>query len=547
MELTRAASLLFPTLFLAALPGPAPAQPDQAYPPLHRVAREKLNQHAEAHDEGVDIVYWNEREGVNCAGHIAHWVFSTGWVTEMAGDTVIGTRFATFKYDATHPGPAAPQPQAVAYHPPLHIPLNPGDTYKAAAMAVDPSNGDVYVVGEGPRTGGNDQDYHLIKYDRNLVEQWVQHYDGTASGDDIPVDVAIDAGACEAPATVVLVAGTSPGDGTGQDITTVAWYADGLLATDAWLMGPGQPQAGVRRYNYDLANGDDMAVELGRVGFAITGNSPMPILGAVVLGTSWGGNTFNDFATIGWVGPIGTGPPNWVQRYHHYRNDIAVGLSDLDVLYITGHSEQPPSAGSAPGGVGGGNLIPDLNIDITTLSYLPDGTPRWAVKYDYLQHDDFPKDIEVTEDSANQSIYIWIAGWTMNPVTDNGELAALLYTEPPLIPIAPTWAQRIALGTGDLQYAVRIAPLTADGMYLTGAWVDPPRDAVLTLKYVNPPLPSGLPSWYRTYSVGGFDEGRGIVIARVDEFGLLNYSIYITGTSSVAGQGRDFMTMRYRE
>lgn len=521
---------------------PAVAQPDQPYPPIKWVARERLHQHAEAHDEGVDIAYWNERAGPACEVHVAHWVYVTGWVTEMSGGVPIGTRFATYKYDATHPGPQAPIPDKFAYFPPLQASFTTGDTYKAVAMAVDSHDGSVYVVGQGPRVpGATDQDYHLVKYDLELNVEWSRTYNGPVSGNDIPADVAIGLSGCSAPAAYVIITGTSPGAGTGQDITTVAYTTDGELAVQEWPTGLGQTEPGVRRYNHEAVSGDDRAVELGRVIVAVHQTPPFaPILSVVVLGTSWGGETFDDMVTLAWSGPDPTWPTNWVRRYHLYRNDVAMGLADNGILYAVGHSEVPPPATLM--GQGGPNVSQDLDVDITTLSYFPDGVERWSVQHDFLQDVDIPRDIEVSVDGSSLT-HIWIGGWTINPATNEAELATLLYTEPPFSGV-PVWSRRLSLGA-DAQYAVRLTPRGGDAMWLTGAWVDSPRDSMLTLKFTDPPAPAG-PSWYRTYTVGGFDEGRGILSLRIEE-PLTNHSIFITGTSSTAGQGRDFVTLRYRE
>src|SRR5690606_24325470 len=227
------------------------------YPPLKWLAEESRFSHADAHDEGRDILYWFE-EGEEDQ---FHWIYVTGFVTEMDGNTVLGTRFATFKYDATHAGPSAPTAADEAFFPSL-TQFESGDTYKAVAMAVDPLTGDIYVTGEAPWKAGAtaptaDQNYAIVKYDKDLTQQWVTYYEGPASGDDIPADIIFDA---SSGVEYVVVTGTSPGSGTGKDIATIALRADtGAFASTAWPnAGHG---GGVRRYNGD-EDGDDSAVEL---------------------------------------------------------------------------------------------------------------------------------------------------------------------------------------------------------------------------------------------------------------------------------------------
>ena len=104
--LARRIALGAGALALAALAAPAAGQGTlfAPYPPMKWLAEESRFSHADAHDEGRDIVYWFE-DGEEDQ---SHWIYVTGFVTEMDGDTVLGTRFATFKYDATHAGPGAP-------------------------------------------------------------------------------------------------------------------------------------------------------------------------------------------------------------------------------------------------------------------------------------------------------------------------------------------------------------------------------------------------------------------------------------------------------
>jgi hypothetical protein len=295
--------------------GTASAQPpvETAGPPLKWAAQERyLTQvGANANDEGMDIVYWNEDpEGIN-----KHWIYVTGWVTELQSDNgaVKGTRFATYKYDATFNGPGAPTFAARAYFPPNNLTITQGDTYKAVAMVVvaDPesetSEPEIYITGEGPHTAGtaNNQDYFIVKYDKDLAQVWgvgvsgARKYEGPVAGNDIPVDIGIDVGNQAA-----VVTGTSPGSGTGLDIATVAWHDDGTLGTDLWPVIADQPVAGVRRYDYgvihDAASDDDRAVELGPVTVALLGEPAESVLEAIILGTTWAGASKDDFTTHRW-------------------------------------------------------------------------------------------------------------------------------------------------------------------------------------------------------------------------------------------------------
>lgn len=149
----------------AVLATPATGQEFAPYPPMKWVAEESRFAHADAHDEGRDILHWFD------AVEDENWIYVTGFVTEMDGDTVLGTRFATFKYDAAHSGPGAPAPVDQAFFPSL-TQFHTGDSYKAVALAVDELTGDIYVAGEGPwgdSVPETHQNYVLVKYDRILT------------------------------------------------------------------------------------------------------------------------------------------------------------------------------------------------------------------------------------------------------------------------------------------------------------------------------------------------------------------------------------------
>lgn len=536
------------TAMFLAMTAPAPAQPDQTYPPIKWAAREMFPQNGAAVDEGVDLVHWNEVE--NCTPTDDHWIYSTGWVTETDPQTgaAIGTRFATFRYDATWTGPNPPTIGSVsAYYPALGTGLGQGNAYKAVAMALDTSNGDIYIVGQGPRgPTDNNLDFHIVKYDKDLNEQWHAQYDGTAGGDDIPVDVATNAAAC-AQATYVIIAGTSPGlvdkALTGDDIVCLALRAvDGEPADAAsageWAVGPGQPEPGVRRCDNPVEHADDRAAELGAVFLTSTTNSALsPGLGATVLGTTWDGPEFNDIVFLTWSGPDPTTPDNSAAEYHFFRNDVGVGIATSgDFHYATGHSEtQDPPTSFGGGGSG-------FDIDFTTLRFTPGLTSAdWAVHHDFMGDDDLPTDIDLTE--HNGIVHLWQTGWAFNPTTIKSEFATLLYTYDFTSPTLE-WDAHLPLG-GDVVYGLRCDGVADTSVYGTGRWANSTRDSIFSLKYANPPV-NGLPSWYRSYSAGGFDEGRCIVAVPVDQ-GSSVRSIFVVGTSTASATGRDFVTLKYKK
>src|SRR3990172_700934 len=94
----------------------------------------------------------------------------------------------------------------------------PGNSWdKAHAIAVDPA-GNVYVTG-GSVGVGTESDYCTLKYNRLGNELWTARYDGPGHGGDSANGLVIDSEGN------VLVAGGSPGAGTGSDYVTIKYDA----------------------------------------------------------------------------------------------------------------------------------------------------------------------------------------------------------------------------------------------------------------------------------------------------------------------------------
>jgi uncharacterized delta-60 repeat protein len=200
------------------------------------------------------------------------------------------------------------------------------------AIAVDGS-GNVYVAGWS--AGEQNTDYVVIKYNSNGDQQWAQRYNGLGNGYDAPYGIALDSSGN------VYVTGSSTGDGTGSDYTTIKYNTDGVQQWVQSYNGPG--------------NGYDAALALA---VDASGN-------AYVTGTSTAKNGLPDCATIKYDT---NGNQQWVKTYDgpsngtDYGNSIAVDASGN--VYVTGSSE-----GSA------------TNRDYLTLKYDSSGNQQWAMTY----------------------------------------------------------------------------------------------------------------------------------------------------------------------
>lgn len=535
---------------------PVLAQTQNAWPPLKWTARGRyLTQTGvNANDEGTAIGYYLEPgQGGNPD---QPWVYSAGWVTELNFDgSVKGTRFAVFQYDAKASGQnGALAPTHTAYFPPAGlggVGISQGDTYKVYAMAVDngiTGNGDVYIVGEGPHTAGgaNNQDYIVVKYDKDLQPVWSgvgvgvgRYYNGTGNGNDIPVGITLDE-----VYSAVVVTGTSPSVGNGNDIATVAWHAappqDGVIASDLWpadLTDPAwpQPQGGVRRFDNTNWHGNDRAAGLVSIAAAPPQGSTLTVF---VLGTTYNGpSALDDFTTHQWSG---AGPaPAWNNYFNLGGNDTARGIQgapELGWLWCNGYSEIPAQFDG-----------PGDDIDYSIVSYDANGLFRWSDSRDYQHLPDYAAPLTI-QSVPNAGVHIWIPGEGTN--TSSLDAFTIHYFDTGAGGHTPDFTTGFLPST-NFAYGTAVALPNQDGIpivpYITGAaGFNAGTDYMLTLKYTTNPSPPYIKAWNRLYDNGGFDEGRAIVVRQVDGTAV-NVSVYIVGTSAASGNGRDLCTWRYRQ
>ncbi|MBF8276033.1 MAG: hypothetical protein HW390_1106 [Candidatus Brocadiaceae bacterium] len=179
----------------------------------------------------------------------------------------------------------------------------------AAAIDID-ATGNVYVTGSSYRTWRNKSSaYATIKYDANGLRQWVSRYNGPGKDFDVPTAIAVD------PSGNAYVTGNSKGDGTGSDLATIKYNADGLQQWVARYDGP----ASRRDEAYDLAVDASGNVY-------VTGHANVSVF-------------ISDYVTIKYRT---NGSRQWIARYNGPVNgdDRAFGIA-LDAscnVYVTGHS-----------------------------------------------------------------------------------------------------------------------------------------------------------------------------------------------------------------
>ena len=207
----------------------------------------------------------------------------------------------------------------------------------ANAIAVDDA-ANVYVTGISTlSTSGGD--IATIKYDTDGNKKWVARYNGSGNGEDEGSFIAVDA------VGNIFVCGSSTGDGTGRDYTTLKYDS---LGVERWV----QIYSG-NEYSPDEPT--DMTIDN-------SGN---------VYVTGYTNNLLynRDYYTIKYNN---YGVKQWDSRYdadvYDFNNDQASSIAlDADgAIYISGKSYGQ-----------------DGNNDYVTQKLNSDGIQEWAVRYNY--------------------------------------------------------------------------------------------------------------------------------------------------------------------
>ena len=506
-------------------------------------------------DEARDIAFW-EDEGAD-----KRYVFVTGYLSLNASGT--NTVMVTYRFDADNPA----QNPKVAYYPADPSQTTVTGNHKGVALVVGAA-GFVFVVGETAE-GGNGQNYVTVKYGKDLDPQspgtgevWAdvgagvgaRIYDNAAvtNGNDIPVDIGLANGD-----SAVVVTGTSPGNGTGDDIATVAYVEDDGSAPPEWPSdGFGD---GVRRYNNDAVDGDDRAAELGNAHVACDGDEC--ILDVVVVGTSDGYQTGTDIVTIDWGNTDGV--LRWVQRYDspQHGNDVGVGIvvgGNLSDVFVVGHSihYDPPNNFMS-------SMTPQYR-DYVVISYdrfdfQNPGKPRWTGNPPYMHgarvfdwgYDDVACDVQHYDAPYYEYNLLWVSGriGLSSGSTDND--FGTLKLDPATG--STICSHTFGVTTASDEQAANIAPLGdyhyVDGhAYVTGfsTLTSTGARAVGTIKL--DAFASGSPCTFRwaIFYGGGTGEATAICQGTIPA-GYSKRDVFVAGRADGASAGQDLVVFRYRQ
>ena len=189
-----------------------------------------------------------------------------------------------------------------------------GITDDPTSMTVGPF-GTVYVTGtQTNRSGSQSGKYLTVVYNASGTKVWATRYNGSAHGADTAASVAVSRNG-----NTVYVTGSSQGNGSGADYSTVAY--DTHTGAQLW----------VKRYN-GPGNGTDAAssIAVSRDGTKV-----------YVTGKSLGLSGAYDYATVAYN--AATGARLWVTRYNGPGNSddvpAAVAVSrTASKLFVTGYS-----------------------------------------------------------------------------------------------------------------------------------------------------------------------------------------------------------------
>jgi len=342
-------------------------------------------------------------------------------------------------------------------------PTSPGDVPVNWSSAID-HEGHLICAGNAASPPSQD-DYLTIKYDVDGTPLWAARYNGPADSVDQAIGVAVDA------LDNVYVTGSSCGQGTGYDIATIKYNADGV-------------QQWVARYDGPASSNDNA------VGITVDSQGYV-----YVTGSSVGQGL--DFVTIKYTP---TGAQQWAARYNgpSNGNDSPSGIvldNERDV-YVTGTSDTlgamtdlvtikynvfgqelwratyngpvngedravglalDPIGGVYVGGFSDGAVS---RKDYVLIRYSAEGARRWVIRYDDTTHsDDYAYAV-----SADQQGNAYITGYA------NGNGTSEDYTTVSYDSAGSRrWVAAFDGSAHGSDYAAAVVPDGGGGAYVTGA------------------------------------------------------------------------------
>lgn len=391
----------------------------------------------------------------------------------------------------------------------------------------------VYVTGASEGTGTG-FDILTIRYGADGTAIWTHRYDGAASGDDVPAAIAFNA------LGNVFVAGSSAGSG-GTDCVTLKYNPDGSLAWVHRYDGP----AAAADYARSLAVTEDGGVVVAGAAYDTTGGMNQLLLKLTSAGA------------VDWL-----------------RLDDGAGHGDDELRGVV----LLPLGGTATAGIAADTS--GLG-DIVTRVVTAGGATVWEHSYDGPGHkDDWP--LAIAADGTGR---VFVSGLSVGN-GQSSDCVALRFASGGTL----DWASHLDGVAGDFDAGVAVSPDGGGGAFVAGLTFGSPGGFdYLTAHF----LPSGSLDWSRTLdgAVSGLDEvttlargamglllvaGRSASPANGEDFNVIAYSVtgdsvwrwsyggpgagddapaaiatdgqgsvYVAGASAGAGTGLDFVTVRF--
>jgi uncharacterized delta-60 repeat protein len=403
------------------------------------------------------------------------------YVLASSQGSMARTDFAVIKYNS-----AGAQQWVQRYN-------SPSNSFDQPVKLALDAAGNIYITGYSHVSGFN-YDFTTIKYNNSGAQQWVKTYNGTASGDDRPVGMAVDA------AGNVYLTGYTASTGSSVDYATIKYSTSG---TEEW----------VKKYN-GPANGEDdpSGIILDNTGnICVTGYGP-------------GTGTGFDFATIKYS-PTGT--ELWVKRFTGTgtNNELARGIAadGSGNIYVTG-------SGTV-----------SFNMDFLTVKYNSTGDTVWTRKYNGPDSDTDVGQYVVAHDENN----IYVTGLSYGSGSSE-DIATVKYNSSGV----QQWAIRYdgpgGSPIGDDPRGLQeesVLGMTLDGagnIYICGiAYFDDSLHNYATFKYT----PSGIQEWGKFYN-GPISREDGAFSVMVDNTG----NVFVTGYSEHSQSNNyDCITIKYSQ
>ncbi|MFQ6103256.1 MAG: SBBP repeat-containing protein [Candidatus Glassbacteria bacterium] len=353
-----------------------------------------------------------------------------------------------------------------------------GDDH-VTAMAMD-ADGNICVTGNS--WNGTDLDYATVKYSSDGDELWTARHDGLGGGYDSAVAIAVD------PDENVYVTGSSLGDTTSKDYTTIKYDCDGNELWSVTYNGPANKNDGAKAIAIDY-NGN-----------------------VCITGSSESDETGYDFVTVKYDS---AGNELWTARRdgpgngHDYAFDVIV--DENGYVYVTGQTS-------------------NLSTDFLTVKYDPDGNELWSALYDGPASG-FDGSFDICLDG---DCNVFVTGESVGAGTLN-DFAVVKYDSSG----NELWTARYN-GPDNVNDVAKALTIDSSGnVYVTGhsyglaTFYD-----YASVKY----SPEGIELWAARYNGPGDDIDVAWDIA-VDVSG----NVYVTGRSDDFATSSDYATIKYRQ